>query len=71
MLRTLQLLCELSAARKLQYSHMRGNDASGKKLVEHGTQTDIEPSKPVVAKNKVGRPRKVCEILNIKDHRKS
>ncbi|PPQ69869.1 hypothetical protein CVT26_014146 [Gymnopilus dilepis] len=52
------LLCELSAARKPQYSHMRGNDASGKKLVEHGTQTDIEPSKPVVAKNKVGRPRK-------------
>ncbi|KAF8906018.1 hypothetical protein CPB84DRAFT_1889744 [Gymnopilus junonius] len=53
-----QLLCEISMARKFEHSHTLGHDIAGKKSVEHGIQTDIEPPKPVVTKNKVGRPRK-------------
>lgn len=54
-------------ARKFEHSHIRDNDNGGKKLVEHGIQTDIEPPKPLTTKNKVGRPRKVCETTDILD----
>ncbi|KDR81419.1 hypothetical protein GALMADRAFT_60173 [Galerina marginata CBS 339.88] len=58
-----QLLCGMSMARRSEPSHIRGNGSLGKKLIEQSVQTDHEPPKPPVIKNKVGRPRKVRQPI--------